>query len=225
MPKGPMPVRKNRVEGGARTSTGVSVEPLAVGIDASLTSTGAVALGSKTGECVSILLLQPKERGVLRLAGIKQGFREWLDSLGLIAHVAMERYGFDAQSRHAEIGEGGGVIKLVLLEDLATPVCFPSLPAPQQIKKFVTGRGNANKDEMRLGVYKCWGFEHKSNDVVDAYAAAQLARGFINPELTLTQPQKDTLQAMKNPPKKKGKPAPPSFHAEMPAHMRYELLH
>lgn len=48
--------------------------------------------------------------------------------------------------------------------------------APTAMKKFVTGAGNSNKEDIKLNVYKLWGFEHKSNNVVDAYALAQMGR-------------------------------------------------
>ena len=46
---------------------------------------------------------------------------------------------------------------------------------PSEVKKFATGGGAAKKDEMRLAVFKRWQFEHRSNDIVDAYAMARLA--------------------------------------------------
>lgn len=48
--------------------------------------------------------------------------------------------------------------------------------APQNLKKFV---GVSQKDEVRLGVYKLWGFEHKSNDAVDAFALAQYCKALV----------------------------------------------
>lgn len=213
--------------GGAPPSTPAPGDHLAIGIDASLTSTGLVALGVETGECASAVTLEPSTTGVLRLAQIRDQLRTWLASLEeVIDHIAMERYGYEGVGSHqASIGEGGGIIKLELLEAFNAPVCFPSLPTSNQIKKFATGKGTGGKDEMRLGVYKRWGFEHRSNDVVDAYAAAQIARAFANPTIELIQPQREVIDAMKNPPKKKGKSGPPSWHAEMPVNMRYNLLH
>ena len=45
--------------------------------------------------------------------------------------------------------------------------------APSTLKKFVTGKGHSQKDEMRLAVYKTWQFENDSLDVIDAYGLAQ----------------------------------------------------
>jgi crossover junction endodeoxyribonuclease RuvC len=47
--------------------------------------------------------------------------------------------------------------------------------SPTMIKKFVcgVGKGNAKKENVIKDVYKRWGYEHKSNNVVDAYAIAR----------------------------------------------------
>lgn len=51
-----------------------------------------------------------------------------------------------------------------------------NLVAPTQLKKFVTGKGNVKKDVIRLEAYKKWDYEHKSDNVVDAYCLAQMGR-------------------------------------------------
>ena len=229
MPKGPKVRRSTSgVEGGTGPSAPAEgAAPLVIGIDASLTSTGLVALGVQTGECASVGLVQPTSTGVLRLAQIRSGLKNWLAALpGPVAHIAMERYGFESQSAFS-IGEGGGVVKLLLLETFEAPVCFPSLPAPNQVKKFVTGSGgtSVSKDRMRLEVYKRWGFEHTSNDAVDAYAIAQIARALVSLPQEATQFQQEVIHSMWHPPKKKRGASTPAVHAELPVHMRYELLH
>ena len=47
---------------------------------------------------------------------------------------------------------------------------------PSTLKKFVTGKGNAKKDQMMLAIYKRWGTEFDNNDAADAYALAQYGR-------------------------------------------------
>lgn len=47
---------------------------------------------------------------------------------------------------------------------------------PSQLKKFSTGKGNTTKDNMTLPIYRLWGFEHKSDNVRDAYVLAQMAK-------------------------------------------------
>lgn len=44
---------------------------------------------------------------------------------------------------------------------------------PGELKKFVTGKGNAKKDLIMLKVYKKWGVEFACNDLADAYGLAR----------------------------------------------------
>lgn len=55
--------------------------------------------------------------------------------------------------------------------------------APSTLKKFVTGKGNSQKDEMRLAVYKTWKFENDSLDVIDAFGLAQFGVELMAPEM------------------------------------------
>jgi len=47
---------------------------------------------------------------------------------------------------------------------------------PPQIKKFVTGKGNAKKELIIKEVYKKWGFETDNHNTADAYAVARLVQ-------------------------------------------------
>lgn len=40
--------------------------------------------------------------------------------------------------------------------------------SPTSLKKFVTGKGNAKKDQMILEVFKRYGYTSKTNDIADA---------------------------------------------------------
>lgn len=53
---------------------------------------------------------------------------------------------------------------------------------PSQVKKFATGKGNTTKDNMTLPIYRLWGFEHKSDNVRDAYVLAQMAKALKETE-------------------------------------------
>ncbi len=153
--------------------------PTVIGIDASLTNTGIVCLDLQ-GNLVGEFSIRPKQRGVERLAAIQERLSAILSECHLISHVCMEQYGFEGTSgQHSFIGEGGGALKLRLLEVLGSPVGYPTLVAPNQLKKFVTGRGNAKKAEIILGVYKKWGFETRDDNIADAYGLAQIALSLV----------------------------------------------
>lgn len=63
---------------------------------------------------------------------------------------------------------------------------------PGALKKFVTGVTTADKDRMRTYIKKTWAFEHKCEDVVEAYALAHMARCSVQPEC-YTRAQSETL--------------------------------
>lgn len=46
--------------------------------------------------------------------------------------------------------------------------------SPSSLKKFATEGGKADKSQMRLAVFKRWGFESPSDNIVDAFALARL---------------------------------------------------
>ena len=107
---------------------------------------------------------------VLDLDLAKRGFK--------VLDVAMEGYAFTAQLGHMA-GELGGMVKMTLSD------CFPrhemgkrplQVP-PTSLKKFVTGRGNAKKQEMLLEVYKRWGVELRDDNAADAFGLAKIASG------------------------------------------------
>jgi crossover junction endodeoxyribonuclease RuvC len=75
--------------------------------------------------------------------------------------------------------------------------------APTQLKKYA---GAQLKQDIKLAVYKRWGYEHRSDDAVDAYVLAQIGRGLNDMPLDLIRPQQEVLQVLLNPkPKKKVK--------------------
>lgn len=90
------------------------------------------------------------------------------------ALTVIEGYGFGNQFSLATLVEFGTMLRLVLL-DRKLP--FIEIPPPT-LKAFV-GKGSAKKDEVRLQVFQQWGIEHPSNDAVDAYLSAQVARAIL----------------------------------------------
>ena len=93
----------------------------------------------------------------------------------------------------AALGELGGVIKCALFEERQPYIVVP----PARLKKFACGKGNAKKDEVRLEVYKRWGFEAPSNDEVDAYVLARIGLAYLGYDTDLIKPQLEVIQALK----------------------------
>ena len=158
------------------------------GIDLSLTSTGVCVL--RNGELEVIKRLNTKDlRGVERLMWIEHKLFEVLPNhLDLIC---LEGYSFGSQGRAVfNIGELGGVIRrgLHIYE-------MPWLEiAPHSLKKFVTGKGNTKKEDMKLHIYKRWGVEFGSSDECDAYGLARMAEVIATGDTVgLTQAQLEAV--------------------------------
>lgn len=108
--------------------------------------------------------------------------RDWYTDL-LVAeirvdevHVFMEGYAFGAKVGREQAGELGGLVKISTVETIGRkPVVVP----PNSLKKFVTGKGNAKKNEMLLGVYKQWGQSFSDDNVADAFALRMFGYGYF----------------------------------------------
>lgn len=81
---------------------------------------------------------------------------------------------------------------------------------PTSIKKFVTGKGNAQKDMMMKEVYKRWGFDTNSNDIADAVGIAMFGLAVEGLITNMPAVSMEAISAWISPkpkPKKKKKPA------------------
>lgn len=76
--------------------------------------------------------------------------------------------------------------------------------APGQLKKFGCGKGNASKDNLGVGIYKNFGFEHPSDNVRDGYVLAQIGRALKYKKVDYEY-QKEVIETIISPPKKKVK--------------------
>lgn len=159
-----------------------------VGLDLSLTCTGVVALNDD-GELLLSRGISTKQRGIKRLIALSDEVETLVRDLRPTV-VLLEGYAYSAVGRQHAAGELGGVVRY-RLHQLNPHLPIASVP-PSSLKKFASGKGNAPKDAMRIAVYKRWGFEAKTTDEVDAYAAAQMARSVCNP-VHLTTSQQEAL--------------------------------
>lgn len=92
------------------------------------------------------------------------------------ALVVIEGYAHASRFNNAMLAELGCAARIAIWE-WKVPVLEV---APMMLKKFVSGDGSAKKDKMRLGVYKKWGFEHDSDNVIDAYGLARIGEVVLN---------------------------------------------
>lgn len=143
-----------------------------MGVDSS-TYTGLCLLN---GEQTDTKLLNfPGEKGFQRLQLIAQSFNnmvmEWSPDL-----VVIEGYAFGNRFTIVKLVEVGTLIRKTLWDHKIPWYDAP----PSLLKKYVTGKGNAKKPDMAAAIKARWGFESKSDDVVDAYGLARLGQEIVS---------------------------------------------
>lgn len=123
---------------------------------------------------VSSVIFAPKLTGLPRVLFIRDKFNELLDSYPAIDCAVIEGYAYGTGFAHtlATLVEIGSVLRLTLYERrIQCYICPPSV-----LKKYATGKGNAKKTEVKASVESRWGFVSPSDDVLDAYVLARIAR-------------------------------------------------
>lgn len=109
-----------------------------LGLDLSLTATGVAHCDGSTDTW------KMSTTGAQRLLVLRDRLLSLLDAH--IDLVVIEEYAFAARGAHAhEVGEWGGVARLTLHE-AGQPW---AAVMPSSLKKYATGKGNANKDAVR----------------------------------------------------------------------------
>jgi Holliday junction resolvasome RuvABC endonuclease subunit len=116
---------------------------------------------------------------------------------GMHAHaVIIEGYSYGSQNMHA-VAELGGIIRYHLRKIGQSPVDV----APTSLKKFITGSGAADKDQMLEAVQRA-GVPIVDHNMADAYGLAQLGYALQLPDsayLAYQRPQRETIHAIKYP--------------------------
>lgn len=138
--------------------------PAFFGLDLSLRATGLCLPSGKT------TVLSSKRRGSERLGDLRLQLRDLIrancDGSIVTPIAVIEDYAFSRAGAHAhELGELGGVIR-VALDDWEVPwvAVVPSL-----LKKFATGKGNADKVAMAVAAVKANGHEFRDDNECDAW--------------------------------------------------------
>lgn len=154
-------------------------------LDLSLTATGYCYDTELTGiECG---FWRTGLKGHARLEAIRQNVLRILRNEEPSA-VFLEGFSFGSQGRAVyEIGGLGYIIRHELWkQDIPYAVVSPS-----SLKKYATGRGNANKDEMLAAAIRRFEFAGTDNNAADAWLLWHLGR-FVSDEPVITVPKAHT---------------------------------
>lgn len=170
-------------------------ERAALGLDLSLTSTGACVLTDDANVLVRMAIVAPGHcgKGFDRLYYIHNRLKLLLVEFTPDV-IMIEGYSYGS-ARGLEAGaEVRGAVAIALAECCYELGRNVFLVPPTSLKKYVLGKGAGDKDMMRLGVYKRWGFEAPTNDEVDAYALARIGLAHLMGDAAvLTVPQQEVL--------------------------------
>jgi crossover junction endodeoxyribonuclease RuvC len=160
-----------------------------LGIDASLTGTGVVLLSDNVKDHRRI---ESKNTGVKRLIEIEDILKNIVDAVP-IDLVVIEDYAYSKGNQAHQVGELGGVIRRMLFKKMQKWIVV----APSQVKKFATGKGNANKDLVLMNVYKKWGVEFSSSDEADAFVLAKIGQALLGGNEDLTKYQAEVIDELR----------------------------
>ncbi|MGO4369353.1 hypothetical protein AB4Z21_00905 [Paenibacillus sp. MCAF20] len=176
-----------------------------VGIDPS-TKTGIVVLDTN-GEAIL-------KQEIQLVNGIRSTERELLDYgrhiVSMVppgSKVCVEDFSYGSQGQGVSTQYAVGYSIRFALLDAGIPFIKPT---PSQLKKFATGKGNTTKDNMTIPILRLWDFEHKSDNVRDAFVLAQIAKALAVPNIEMLTSQlynyqTEVLQAILSPAEKKKK--------------------
>lgn len=142
-----------------------------VGLDPSLTATG---LARHDG--TSTLKAKAGLVGMARLAWLRDQLLDFCAGADLVV-VEGYSFGTQRQASHAHaLGELGGVVRLALFE---AHIPYADCP-PASLKRYATGKGNANKGQVLEAASKRSGLDFAgSSDRADAFWLRQMGIAWL----------------------------------------------
>jgi crossover junction endodeoxyribonuclease RuvC len=173
-----------------------------VALDLSLTSTGwcvgeltaavenqRLAAVGRVGTCRPP---QGADRGMARLRWIRAAIYPLVTDADL---VVLEGYAYARVNQAHQLGELGGVVRLMLFDREIRWVDV----APQCRAKFATGKGNATKELVLAEAVRKLGYPGSSTDEADALWLYKMAVGYYGNTAT-NAAQRAALEAVPWPP-------------------------
>lgn len=148
-----------------------------IGLDLSLNSTGMAVITNQNKEYTNTITTNNK--GINKIIEIKKRIINIIkkyEEEEII--IGIEGYGYNTVYAH-KIGELGGVVKTALIEEF--PGCKIVIIPPAVVKKYITGSGNAKKEQMLLKLFIKFGKQFKNSDEADAYSIAKFVEMLEKP--------------------------------------------
>lgn len=161
---------------------------IVTGLDLSLAATG---IASFTGGFAIDTIRPPKGlAGMDRLDWLAQTIgRTLVSGLVVCEDIAFSRN----MAGHSEVVMLHGFIRRGLWKAGRPPV----LVASTTLKKFATGKGNAEKDQISKEVYRRWHIDTADNNQADAVVLAQIGRCLIGEMTPQTMAQAEAVEVVR----------------------------
>lgn len=142
-----------------------------IGLDLSLTSTGWAALDGKTAEITFGTFKSGDLRDLERLDWIRIQVRKLVEAQTPCLAIC-EDFAFARANQAHQMGGLGYTVRLELWR-LGVPFL---LVAPMTLKKFITGKGNTEKDTIMMELLDRFHVKVTNNNEADAVGLAKLGR-------------------------------------------------
>lgn len=125
----------------------------------------------------------------------REELREVLDMAepDLVVYEGYAMGGKRRQTRPYDAGELGGVLKTMIWEEGYDMLLVP----PPSLKLYATGKGNADKDQMRVAMGKLRGSFFSSDDEADAYGLMRMGLAFLSARHRHRDPRHYTHKALR----------------------------
>jgi crossover junction endodeoxyribonuclease RuvC len=109
--------------------------------------------------------------------------------------VVIEGYSFGSRGQAIlDLAEFGGILRREMIA-LGFNVIEIS---PSELKKFITGKGNANKTEMVATMARQYGVSYKTNDEYDALGLNMMGQCYLDRTLCKNAVQKTLISKLKS---------------------------
>lgn len=171
-------------------------EPISLGVDLSLTNTGLVVLNS-TG-IIKQKLIKSKPLGekptdeLIRIKKIIEDIEEFVSEY-YPSVVCIEGLAFMAKNTTALVQLSAlNYMTRSMLNEYNIPFV---IVAPTTLKKFVTGKGNSDKEVLMMMVYRDYNEQLLDNNIVDAFALSLIGMSLLGkPIKKLTVHQQEVIK-------------------------------